>query len=42
MDTPKNARRLTPLEMNSYHFSDKRTVLTPELLEKMAAKKAES
>ena len=28
---------LSALELNNYHFSGKHTVLTPELLEKMAA-----
>lgn len=31
------ARVLSALELNNYHFSDKHTVLTPEVLEKMAA-----
>ena len=29
---------LTPIELNAYRFSDKRTILTPELLESMAAR----
>ena len=33
-------KALTPLEMNSLHFSEKSTVLTPELLEQMAKKSA--
>lgn len=32
-----HARVLSALELNNYRFSDKHTVLTPELLEKMAA-----
>lgn len=31
-----SAVKLTPREMNDQHFSVKHTVLTPELLEKMA------
>lgn len=34
--TLETARVLSALELNNYHFSDKHTVLTPELLEKMA------
>lgn len=33
----ESARVLSALELNNYRFSDKHTVLTPELLEKMAA-----
>lgn len=28
------ARRLTPLQMNTYHFADRPTVLTPDRLRK--------
>ena len=35
--TLESAHELSALELNNYHFSDKHTVLTPELLEKMAA-----
>lgn len=35
--TLETARVLSGLELNNYRFSDKHTVLTPELLEKMAA-----
>ena len=31
------ARKLSPLEMNGIHFSPKRTILTPEQLEKLAS-----
>lgn len=31
----QSARKLSPLELNSYRFDVKHTVLTPELLEKM-------
>lgn len=36
----EGARRLGPLDLNRYHFSDKRTVLTPQLLESMARRQA--
>lgn len=29
---------LTPLQLNAFRFSDKRTILTPELLEEMASR----
>ena len=32
----EGARKLGPLDLNRYHFSDKRTVLTPARLEAMA------
>ena len=35
--TLETARVLSALELNNYRFSGKHTVLTPELLEKMAA-----
>lgn len=35
--TLESARMLSALELNNYRFSGKHTVLTPELLEKMAA-----
>lgn len=35
--TLETARELSALELNNYRFSGKHTVLTPELLEKMAA-----
>lgn len=35
--TLETARVLSALELNNYHFSGKHTVLTPEVLEKMAA-----
>lgn len=35
--TLESARVLSALELNNYRFSGKHTVLTPELLEKMAA-----
>ena len=35
--TLETARLLSALELNNYRFSGKHTVLTPELLEKMAA-----
>ncbi len=35
--TLKNARLLRPVELNGYHFADKHTVLTPELLAAMGA-----
>lgn len=35
--TLETARVLSAMELNNYRFSGKHTVLTPELLEKMAA-----
>lgn len=35
--TLETARVLSALELNNYHFADKHTVLTPEVLEKMVA-----
>lgn len=32
----KSAKRLTPLQLNAFRFDVKQTVLTPELLERMA------
>ena len=34
----KSAKRLTPLQLNAFRFDVKHTVLTPELLERMAAR----
>lgn len=31
----KSARRLSPMELNGVKFTDRHTLLTPELLEKM-------
>lgn len=31
---------LTPLQLNALHLTDKRTLLTPQLLEQMAARRA--
>ena len=31
---------LTPLQLNALHLADKRTLLTPHLLEQMAARRA--
>lgn len=34
----KSAKQLTPSEMNNIHFSDHRTILTPEVLAHATAK----
>ena len=34
----KSAVKLTPLQLNSYRFDVKHTVLTPDLLERLADK----
>lgn len=36
----KDAEKLTPLDLNSFRFDPKHTVLTPELLEQMAQQRA--
>lgn len=36
----KNAVKLSAMDLNKIHFSDRRTVLTPEVLEKLASSRA--
>lgn len=33
-----SARKLSPMELNNIKFSQKRTILTPAMLDKLAAK----